>query len=286
MKARPRYPVRHLDPVIGRPSTADGVYHRRRPTVGCGSPTTGTREHRRHGRPDRECTAPAADDVAAVVGDRPGLVSQFGAPTTAIPGGVSAGSPSVLYGTTGGLVGAKIWKENRVDFGNPINRVPLVAGIVIAVGNSGNDAPPADHRRLSLGGSRWAPPSTVVGWHVAGRWRRGDAGRPSPGRNRTRPRRPRRARAAGEEDPGPAPGGRTRAAGALMRRASSGTTRNPDLPISANGDAGSVPVRRPTRRATDEAPDVRAGSPPRRPHPFRPPRRGGGRGGDHPWTAR
>ena len=34
-----------------------------------------------------------------------------------------------------GLLGAKIWKENRVDFGNPLNLIPAAAGIIIGVGN-------------------------------------------------------------------------------------------------------------------------------------------------------
>jgi hypothetical protein len=34
-----------------------------------------------------------------------------------------------------GLLGAKIWIENRVDFGNPINLVPLAAGIIAGIGN-------------------------------------------------------------------------------------------------------------------------------------------------------
>ena len=34
-----------------------------------------------------------------------------------------------------GLLGAKIWKENGVDFGNPINLVPIAAGIVIGIGD-------------------------------------------------------------------------------------------------------------------------------------------------------
>jgi xanthine/uracil permease len=33
-----------------------------------------------------------------------------------------------------GLVGAKIWVENRVDFGNPVNMVGLAAGIIAGVG--------------------------------------------------------------------------------------------------------------------------------------------------------
>jgi hypothetical protein len=40
----------------------------------------------------------------------------------------------VLYGMIG-LLGAKIWKENGVDFGNPINLVPIAAGIIIGIGN-------------------------------------------------------------------------------------------------------------------------------------------------------
>jgi len=40
----------------------------------------------------------------------------------------------VLYGMIG-LLGAKIWVENRVDFGNPLNLVPLSAGIIAGVGN-------------------------------------------------------------------------------------------------------------------------------------------------------
>jgi xanthine/uracil permease len=51
-----------------------------------------------------------------------------------IPGGVLGGITVVLYGMIG-LLGAKIWKENGVDFANPINLVPLAAGIVIGVGD-------------------------------------------------------------------------------------------------------------------------------------------------------
>ena len=41
----------------------------------------------------------------------------------------------VLYGMIG-LLGAKIWMENRVDFGNPVNLVPVAAGIIIAIGDT------------------------------------------------------------------------------------------------------------------------------------------------------
>ena len=39
----------------------------------------------------------------------------------------------VLYGMIG-LVGAKIWVENNVDFGDPVNLVGLAAGIIAGIG--------------------------------------------------------------------------------------------------------------------------------------------------------
>jgi xanthine/uracil permease len=52
---------------------------------------------------------------------------------SATPGGVLGGITVVLYGMIG-LVGAKIWVENRVDFGNPVNLVGLAAGLVAGIG--------------------------------------------------------------------------------------------------------------------------------------------------------
>src|SRR6478752_10211240 len=77
----------------------------------------------------------AAYYVAAIVAILLGLVPKFGAIVSATPGGVLGGITVVLYGMIG-LLGAKIWKENRVDFGNPINLVPVAAGIIIAIGNT------------------------------------------------------------------------------------------------------------------------------------------------------
>ena len=75
----------------------------------------------------------AAYYVAAVVAILFGLSPKFGAVVSATPGGVLGGITVVLYGMIG-LLGAKIWKENGVDFGNPVNLVPLAAGIIIAIG--------------------------------------------------------------------------------------------------------------------------------------------------------
>jgi xanthine/uracil permease len=76
----------------------------------------------------------AAYYVAAFVAILFGLSPKFGALVASTPGGVLGGITVVLYGMIG-LLGAKIWIENRVDFGNPVNLVPIAAGIVIGIGN-------------------------------------------------------------------------------------------------------------------------------------------------------
>jgi xanthine/uracil permease len=72
--------------------------------------------------------------IAAVVAILFGFCPKFGAVIAATPGGVLGGITLVLYGMIG-LLGAKIWVENRVDFGNPVNLVPLAAGIIAGIGN-------------------------------------------------------------------------------------------------------------------------------------------------------
>src|SRR5215475_10947456 len=72
--------------------------------------------------------------IAAVVAILFGFCPKFGALVAATPGGVLGGITLVLYGMIG-LLGAKIWIENRVDFANPVNLVPLAAGIIAGIGN-------------------------------------------------------------------------------------------------------------------------------------------------------
>jgi xanthine/uracil permease len=80
---------------------------------------------------------------------------------SATPGGVLGGVTVVLYGMIG-LLGAKIWIENRVDFANPINLVPIGAGIILAIG-------PVDHQittNFSLGGIALGTIVLLGGWHL------------------------------------------------------------------------------------------------------------------------
>jgi len=122
-----------LDPVMGRAIAADGVATTLTSAVG-GSPTTTYAENIGVMAATRIYST-AAYYVAALVAILFGFSPKFGAVISATPGGVLGGITVVLYGMIG-LLGAKIWKENGVDFGNPINLVPVAAGIIIAIGDT------------------------------------------------------------------------------------------------------------------------------------------------------
>ncbi|TQM64033.1 uracil-xanthine permease family protein [Humibacillus xanthopallidus] len=122
----------NLDPSMGRAIAADGVGTMIASSVG-GSPTTTYAENIGVMAATRVYST-AAYYVAAAVAIIFGLSPKFGALVASVPGGVLGGITVVLYGMIG-LLGAKIWKENGVDFGNPINLVPVAAGIVIGIGN-------------------------------------------------------------------------------------------------------------------------------------------------------
>ncbi|WP_193607358.1 uracil-xanthine permease family protein [Nocardioides lijunqiniae] len=122
-----------LDPVMGKAVAADGVGTVVASVVG-GSPTTTYAENIGVMAATRVYST-AAYYVAAVVAILLGFVPKFGALVNATPPAVLGGITLVLYGMIG-LLGAKIWKENGVDFGKPINLVPISAGIILAIGNA------------------------------------------------------------------------------------------------------------------------------------------------------
>jgi uracil-xanthine permease len=123
----------NLDGVMGKAIAADGFGTMLASAVG-GSPTTTYAENIGVMAATRVYST-AAYYVAALVAIVVGLSPKFGALVAATPGGVLGGITVILYGMIG-LLGAKIWKENDVDFANPINLVPVAAGIVIAIGNT------------------------------------------------------------------------------------------------------------------------------------------------------
>ena len=136
VKAVAEMTERDLDPVMGRAIAADGVGTVIASAVG-GSPTTTYAENIGVMAATRVYST-AAYYVAAVVAIIFGLCPKFGAVVSATPGGVLGGITVVLYGMIG-ILGAKIWKENQVDFANPVNLVPVSAGIIIAIGDTSLD---------------------------------------------------------------------------------------------------------------------------------------------------
>ena len=104
----------------------------------------------------------AAYYVAAIVAILLGFSPKFGALVSSVPGGVLGGITVILYGMIG-LLGAKIWKENNVDFGNPINLVPIAAGVVIGIG----DVQLKFSDDFTLGGIALGTIVTIAGWHTA-----------------------------------------------------------------------------------------------------------------------
>ncbi len=122
----------NLDPYLGRALFADGFGTALSSAIG-GSPTTTYAENIGVMAATRVYST-AAYYVAAAVAILLGLIPKFGALVSATPGGVLGGITVVLYGMIG-LLGAKIWIENKVDFGNPVNLVPMAAAIIIGVGN-------------------------------------------------------------------------------------------------------------------------------------------------------
>jgi uracil-xanthine permease len=120
-----------LDPYMGRALFADGAATALSSAFG-GSPTT-TYAENIGVMGATKVYSTAAYYVAAVVAILLGLCPKFGAVVSATPGGVLGGITVILYGMIG-LVGAKIWVENGVDFGDPVNLVGLAGGLIAGIG--------------------------------------------------------------------------------------------------------------------------------------------------------
>ena len=150
----------NLDDVMGRAIAADGVATMVATSVG-GSPTTTYAENIGVMAASRVYST-AAYYVAALIAIIFGLSPKFGALVAATPGGVLGGITVVLYGMIG-LLGAKIWKENNVDFANPINLVPVAAGIILGIGNSSLKISDT----FELAGIALGTIVTIAAYHVA-----------------------------------------------------------------------------------------------------------------------
>jgi uracil-xanthine permease len=148
-----------LDGSLGRAIFADGFASALSSAVG-GPPTTTYAENIGVMAATRVYST-AAYWVAAIVAIAFGLCPKFGAVIAATPGGVLGGITVVLYGMIG-LLGAKIWVENRVDFADPVNLLPLAAGLVAGIGGVSLQITPS----FEFSGIALGTVVTLVGYHL------------------------------------------------------------------------------------------------------------------------
>jgi uracil-xanthine permease len=120
---------RNLDELTGRALFADGLA-----TVfsglGGGSPTTTYGENIGVMAATRVFST-AAYWVAGITAIVLGLSPKIGAIIFTVPAGVLGGVTTALYGLIG-IIGVRIWVENRVDFSQPKNQ--LTAGVALIMG--------------------------------------------------------------------------------------------------------------------------------------------------------
>lgn len=120
---------RDLDPMTGRALMADGLATMIA-GAGGGSGTTTYAENIGVMAASRVYST-AAYWVAGVVAILLSLFPKFGALIATVPPGVLGGAGVVLYGMIG-ILGVRIWVQNRVDFSNPINL--STAGVALVIG--------------------------------------------------------------------------------------------------------------------------------------------------------
>jgi len=123
---------RDLDPLAGRALMADGGATVLAGLFG-GSATTTYGENIGVMSATRVFST-AAYWVAAITAIVLGLSPKVGAIIFAVPAGVLGGVTTALYGLIG-IIGVRIWIENRVDFSIPRNQFAAGVGLIVAIAN-------------------------------------------------------------------------------------------------------------------------------------------------------
>lgn len=78
------------------------------------------------------------------------LSPKFGAAIATVPAGVIGGAATLLYGMIG-MLGIRIWMQNRVDFSNPINLTSAAVPLVIGIANFTWKPGPLTFEGIALG---------------------------------------------------------------------------------------------------------------------------------------
>ena len=123
---------KNIDDITGRALFADGVSTALAGTGG-GSGTTTYAENIGVMAATRVYST-AAYVVAAFVALGLSMFPKFGQIIATIPPGVLGGAATVLYGMIG-MLGVRIWVQNRVDFSDPVNLNTAAVAMVLAIAN-------------------------------------------------------------------------------------------------------------------------------------------------------
>lgn len=102
----------------------------------------------------------AAYWVAGIVAVLLGLSPKIGAMINTVPPGVLGGITTALYGLIG-IIGVKIWLDNKVDFSQPVNQFTAAIALVIGIADltySGG--------QMTLGGIALGSIAAVVVYHL------------------------------------------------------------------------------------------------------------------------
>ena len=123
---------KNLDDVTGRALLADGLATTFA-GLGGGSGTTTYAENIGVMAATRVYST-AAYWVAAAGAFLLALSPKFGALIATIPAGVLGGAATMLYGMIG-VLGARIWVQNKVDFSDPVNLTTAAVALVVGIAN-------------------------------------------------------------------------------------------------------------------------------------------------------
>ncbi|AQQ15425.1 Putative pyrimidine permease RutG [Corynebacterium glaucum] len=92
----------------------------------------------------------AAYWVAAIFAMILAFIPKFGAVIFTIPAGVLGGACLVLYGLIG-MLGVRIWQDNKVDFTDPANLTAAAVALIVGIGNLTLNVGPVTLEGIALG---------------------------------------------------------------------------------------------------------------------------------------
>lgn len=102
----------------------------------------------------------AAYWVAALFAILLSVLPVFGAAVASVPAGVLGGAATVLYGMIG-MLGVRIWVENRVDFSNQVNLTSASVALIIGIADYTWDIGNLQFAGIALGTA-----ATLVTYHL------------------------------------------------------------------------------------------------------------------------